>query len=169
MRGALSHDSGIQECLREVARSPYPLGEEAVVLSQRPTGGEGWASLRRNAWPLLACWVAWLVGPGVGANGGLVPGGEGYTATPGAPGGYGGREASVGGGYGCGDGGPDVQGARARVAALGAGDPMPESLWLPEEAPADTYAPDDIKAHRLVAFAVEVFGDGLGEQVKLLL
>ncbi|KAK3274500.1 hypothetical protein CYMTET_17310 [Cymbomonas tetramitiformis] len=37
MRGALEHDSSIQQCLQKVAGSPYPLGEEAVALSQLPT------------------------------------------------------------------------------------------------------------------------------------
>ena len=43
MRGALEHDAGIQRCLQEVAGSPYPLGEEAVAISQLPTRwGGGW-------------------------------------------------------------------------------------------------------------------------------
>eukprot|EP00854_Cymbomonas_tetramitiformis_P034062 gene34062-biopygen8648 len=44
MRGGLEHDAGIR--LQEVAGSPYPLGEEAVALSQLPTrwGGLGLTS-----------------------------------------------------------------------------------------------------------------------------
>ncbi|KAK3235140.1 hypothetical protein CYMTET_54642 [Cymbomonas tetramitiformis] len=51
MRGALAHDNGIQECLQEVAGNPYPLGEEAVALSQLPTrwGGLGLSSAQRLA------------------------------------------------------------------------------------------------------------------------
>ncbi|KAK3236654.1 hypothetical protein CYMTET_53215, partial [Cymbomonas tetramitiformis] len=51
VRGALAHDNGIQECLQEVAGSPYPLGEEAVALSQLPTrwGGLGLSSAQRLA------------------------------------------------------------------------------------------------------------------------
>ncbi|KAK3275874.1 hypothetical protein CYMTET_16023 [Cymbomonas tetramitiformis] len=132
VRGALAHDNGIQECLQEVAGSPYPLGEEAVALSQLPTrwGGLGLSSAQRLApagW--LGSWAqVW------GRMVVLFPAVRDMLPHLGAP-----EDSEVGehplaAGMVAAMG--DVRGARARVVeALGAGHPVPESLKVPEEAP----------------------------------
>ncbi|KAK3251882.1 hypothetical protein CYMTET_38804 [Cymbomonas tetramitiformis] len=132
MRGALAHDIGIQECLQEVAGSPYPLGEEAVALSQLPTrwGGLGLSSAQRLApagW--LGSWAqVW------GRMVVLFPAVRDMLPHLGAPEGSEAGEHPLAAGMVAAMG--DVCGARARVVeALGAGHPVPESLRVPEEAP----------------------------------
>ncbi|KAK3234088.1 hypothetical protein CYMTET_55654 [Cymbomonas tetramitiformis] len=130
--GALAHDNGIQECLQEVAGSPYPLGEEAVALSQLPTrwGGLGLSSAQRLApagW--LGSWAqVW------GKMVVLFPAVRDMLPHLGAP-----EDTEVGGhplAAGLTAAMEDVRGARARVvAALGVGHPVPESLRVPEAAP----------------------------------
>ncbi|KAK3274566.1 hypothetical protein CYMTET_17253 [Cymbomonas tetramitiformis] len=130
--GALAHDNGIQECLQEVAGSPYPLGEEAVALSQLPTrwGGLGLSSAQRLApagW--LGSWAqVW------GKMVVLFPAVRDMLPHLGAP-----EDTEVGGhplAAGLTAAMEDVRGARARVvAALGVGHSVPESLRVPEAAP----------------------------------
>eukprot|EP00854_Cymbomonas_tetramitiformis_P006324 gene6324-biopygen6365 len=71
MQGALEHDLAIQRCLKEVAGSPYPLGGEAVALSQLPTrwGGLGLTSAQRLA---PASGVVGVLGARVEAHDGAV-------------------------------------------------------------------------------------------------
>ncbi|KAK3280727.1 hypothetical protein CYMTET_11450 [Cymbomonas tetramitiformis] len=132
MRGALEHDAGIQQCLQEVAGSPYPLGEEAVAISQLPTrwGGLGLTSAQRLApagW--LGSWAhAWKkmvvmfpavrdLLPHLGA-----PEGTGFKGHPLVAG----LAAAM----------EDVRGARARVLAAEREEhPVLEGLQIPAEAP----------------------------------
>ncbi|KAK3241326.1 hypothetical protein CYMTET_48893 [Cymbomonas tetramitiformis] len=146
MRGGLEHDAGIhQQCLQEVAGSPYPLGEEAVAISQLPTrwGGLGLTSAQRLApagW--LGSWAhAWKkmvvmfpavrdLLPHLGAPEGTDFGGHPLVA---------GLAAAM----------EDVRGARARVLAAEREEhPVPEGLQIPAEAPGWEGFDDDRPASR---------------------
>ncbi|KAK3241667.1 hypothetical protein CYMTET_48588 [Cymbomonas tetramitiformis] len=74
------------EGIKEIAGSPYPLGEAAVALSQLPTRrGGAWADLRPAAG---AGGLAGVQGACVEAHGDDVPNGAELTPPPGSPGGH---------------------------------------------------------------------------------
>ncbi|KAK3274578.1 hypothetical protein CYMTET_17246 [Cymbomonas tetramitiformis] len=131
-QGALEHDAGIQRCLQEVTGSPYPLGEEAVAISQLPTrwGGLGLTSAQRlapagwlgswaNAWKKMVVMFPAVrdLLPHLGAPEGTDFGGHPLVA---------GLAAAM----------EDVRGAKARVLAAEREEhPVPEGLQIPAEAP----------------------------------
>ncbi|KAK3252223.1 hypothetical protein CYMTET_38466 [Cymbomonas tetramitiformis] len=108
--GALAHDNGIQECLQEVAGSPYlPAGG----------GGSGPQPVAYQVWGKMVVLFPAVrdMLPHLGAPEDTEVGGHPLSA---------GLTAAM----------EDVRGARARVvAALGVGHPVPESLRVPEAAP----------------------------------
>ncbi|KAK3257305.1 hypothetical protein CYMTET_33602 [Cymbomonas tetramitiformis] len=129
---ALEHDAGIQQCLQEVAGSPYPLDEEAVAISQLPTrwGGlgltsaqrlaaAGWLGLWAHAWKKMVVMFPAVrdLLPHLGAPEGTGFGGHPLVA---------GLAAAM----------EDVRGGRAWVLAAEREEhPVPEGLQIPAEAP----------------------------------
>eukprot|EP00854_Cymbomonas_tetramitiformis_P009312 gene9312-biopygen9493 len=132
MRGALEHDSSIQQCLQKVAGSPYPLGEEAVALSQLPTrwGGLGLTSAQRLApagW--LGSWAHMWKRVMV-----MFPVVLGVAPAPWSARGTDARGHPLVAGLVSAMGA--VRGARERVlAARAGGHVLPEALKVPEKAP----------------------------------
>ncbi|KAK3234702.1 hypothetical protein CYMTET_55047 [Cymbomonas tetramitiformis] len=135
--GALEHDLAIQRCLKEVAGSPYPLGGEAVALSQLPTrwGGLGLTSAQRLA---PASGVVGVLGARVEAHDGAVFTCEGLVPAPGRAGGHRHGGESTSGELSLGNAGCE---GREEACFGGGGERsrehvVPEGLRILEEAPS---------------------------------
>ncbi|KAK3236311.1 hypothetical protein CYMTET_53539 [Cymbomonas tetramitiformis] len=151
MRGGLEHDAGIQWCLQEVVGSPYPLGEEAVAISQLPT-----------RWGLVAAMEDVRGGRerALAAEREEHPVPEGLQIPAEAPGweGFAWYHSPVGAGGLLG-------GHRAMCVWRASREPQ-HTARLEERRKEYLYG--DVSPHKLVPFAVEAFG-GLGVHAKKFL